>query len=107
MQLQIGYVRSLDDGPRVRAAIVNYLQTWLPTFYPERLDLVDEMRSLASAVGGELQIPRISLKYAWIDTMLGRVAAKRAQLQYNAGKTFVLRSWDKILYALSVKRTTQ
>jgi len=107
IQLQIGHVRSLDDGPRVRAAIVNYLQTWLPHFYPERLDLVDEMRSLASAVGGELQIASIGGKYALIDMMLGRVAAKKAQLHYNAGKTFVLRSWDKLLFALAEERVNK
>src|SRR5438876_3952961 len=40
MQLHIRYLRSLEDSDRVRAACVNYLQTWLPEFHPERPDLV-------------------------------------------------------------------
>lgn len=101
MELQIGYVRRLDDGPSVRAAVLSYLQTWLPVFYPERPDLIDRMKSLAESIGAELNTPPdISAKYALIDGVFGRVAAKRAHLQYNAGKTFVMRSFDRILYAL-------
>src|SRR5438067_1580342 len=29
MQLNVRYIRSLEDSPRVRKACVNYLQTWL------------------------------------------------------------------------------
>jgi glycosyltransferase involved in cell wall biosynthesis len=99
MELQIGYLRRIDDGPAARTAIVKYLETWLPIFYPERPDLVEKMKSLAGSVGAELKMPQMSLKYAWIDTLFGRVAAKRAQLHYNVGKTFVLRSLDRSLSA--------
>jgi glycosyltransferase involved in cell wall biosynthesis len=100
MKLQIGYVRAHDDGPRVHAAIVTYLQTWLPYFYPEHPDLVDEMRILASDVGGELKPPPVSWKYALIDKLFDRSTAKQAQLRYNTSKTSVLRSFDRLLYAL-------
>lgn len=100
MELQIGYVRRIDDGPGVQAAILSYLQTWLPAFYPERPDLVDRLKGLAMSVGGELKMPEMNPKYAWIDAVFGRIAAKRAQLYYNAGKTCVMRSVDRMLYAL-------
>ena len=64
MLLQIGYVRSIEDGARVHAAIVQYLQTWLPHFYPERPDLVSQMESVASEAGGVLTTPQIGWKYA-------------------------------------------
>src|SRR6516162_8697443 len=38
MQLHVKYIRSLEDSERVRAACLNYLQTWLINFYPERPD---------------------------------------------------------------------
>lgn len=103
MRLQIGYVRAVDDSPRTRAAIVTYLQTWLPHFYPERPDLIDEMKALAADVGGELHAPRMGWKYGWIEAMFGEAAAKRAQLLYRARKTFVLRSWDRLLHELAAK----
>jgi glycosyltransferase involved in cell wall biosynthesis len=106
MQLQIGYMRALDDGPRVRAAIISYLQTWLRHFYPERPDLVRVMQAEASSIGGELQTPQMSWKYMLIDKTLGRVAAKRAQLHYNAGKRFLIRSLDKVLYTLAHRQAT-
>jgi glycosyltransferase involved in cell wall biosynthesis len=101
MQLQIGYVRAIDDGPAVRAAAVTYLQNWLPHFHPERPDLVERMKALAVELGGELSLPTMGWKYAWIDVLFGRVAAKRAKARYNVGKTFVLRALDKALHTLS------
>jgi hypothetical protein len=104
MKLQIEYMRALDDGPRVRAAILSYLQTWLRHFYPERPDLVREMQALAAAVGGELHVPQVGWKYALIDKVLGRAAAKRCQLQYNVCKTLVMRAMDKALHAVDRSR---
>jgi glycosyltransferase involved in cell wall biosynthesis len=100
MRLQIEYVRAIEDSPRVHAAIVSYLQTWLPHFYPERPDLVAEMKRLAAGVGGELQPAYINGKYALIDNVFGRRAAKSAQLLYNDRKKLLVRSWDRLLFQL-------
>jgi glycosyltransferase involved in cell wall biosynthesis len=97
MQLQIGYLRAVADDERVRAAGVSYLQTWLHHFYPERLDMVDELKRVAATLGGQLETPQLTWKYAWIANLLGWTAAKGAQLRYNRCKTSVLRSWDKAL----------
>jgi glycosyltransferase involved in cell wall biosynthesis len=35
MQLHIGYLRSLEESDRVRAACLRYLQNWVIFFYPE------------------------------------------------------------------------
>ena len=83
MQLQIGHLRSVDDSERSRAACVNYLQGWLPNFYPDRPDIVKQLEQLASSLGGQLETPRFSWKYAWIKKMFGFAAAKHAQLSYN------------------------
>ena len=42
MESHIDYIRSLEDSDRVRAACVQYLQNWLLSFYPDRLDLVEK-----------------------------------------------------------------
>ena len=64
MQLHIDYIRSLDDGPRVRSACLNYLQTWLADFYPERPDIIERAQKLAEEMGGRLRTPQFSWKYA-------------------------------------------
>jgi glycosyltransferase involved in cell wall biosynthesis len=99
MKLQIGYLRAREDSDRVRAACVTYLQTWLPNFYPNRPDLVQEARQLAASLGGRLSLPKASWKYAWIEKVFGFATAKGMQLSYNRGKSFALRAWDKVMYA--------
>ena len=102
MKLQIGYLRSLEDSERVRAVCLEYLNSLLIYFYPERPDIVKQMEQLASTLGGELAPPRLSWKYAWIQKTLGWTAAKQTQLVYNQHKSSVLRSWDKLLFRLKI-----
>jgi glycosyltransferase involved in cell wall biosynthesis len=99
MKLQIGYLRAREDSDRVRAACVTYLQTWLPNFYPNRPDLVQEAQQLAASLGGRLSLPKASRKYAWIEKLFGFAAAKHVQLYYNRGKSSALRAWDRMMYS--------
>jgi len=100
MKLQIGYLRAREDNDRVRAACVSYLQTWLPTFYPNRPDLVQEAQQLADILGGQLSLPKTSWKYAWIERLFGFAAAKHTQMYFNQAKSFALRAWDRMMYSL-------
>ena len=100
MELQIGCLRSLNDCKRSRAACVNYLQTWLPTFYPERPDLVQKAQQLATSLGGRLFLPKASWKYGWIERLLGFAAAKDTRSYYNRAKASLLRAWDKMMHSL-------
>ena len=102
MQLQIGHLRSFDDSERSRAACVNYIQGWLPNFYLDRPDIVKRLEQLASSLGGRLEAPRLSWKYAWIEKLFGFGAAKHADLYYNRAKSSALRVWDKIVYSLEL-----
>jgi glycosyltransferase involved in cell wall biosynthesis len=103
MKLQIEYLRAREDNDRVRAACVSYLQMWLPTFYPNRPDLVQEAQQFAGSLGGRLSIPNISWKYAWIERLFGFGAAKHTQMYYNRAKSSALRAWDRMMYELERK----
>jgi hypothetical protein len=100
MQLQIAHLRSLDDSKKTRAVCVNYLRRALFRFYPERPDIVKQAQQLAKAMGGELESPRLSWKYAWIQKLFGWKATKRAKHYYNECKSSLIRSWDKSLFRL-------
>lgn len=104
MQLQIGYLRSLEDSERVRAACVKYLQTWFSYFYPERFDIVQQMEKMAADLGGQLEIPRLSWKYSWLETGLGRNLAKRVQLLIPQIKWSLLRFWDEALFRIESRK---
>jgi len=97
MQLHIGYLRSLEDSERVRAACVRYLQTWLIHFYPERLDIVKQAAQMAAELGGQLAVPRLSWKYSWIRAIFGWSLAKRAQVVLQQIRWSFARFWDKAL----------
>jgi glycosyltransferase involved in cell wall biosynthesis len=103
MKLQIGYLRAREDSDRVRAACLNYLQTWLPSFYPDRSDLVREAQQLAASLGGSLHVPKAPWKYAWIEKLFGFAAAKHTQLSYNQAKSFALRTWDRMMYSIDYR----
>jgi glycosyltransferase involved in cell wall biosynthesis len=104
MKLQMGYLRAREDSPRVRAACINYLQTWLPNFYPNRPDLVAEATEIARSLGGTLQVPKAPWTYAWIECLLGFGAAKHVRLYYNQLKSYALRAWDRMMFAIEGRR---
>lgn len=102
MQLHIQYLRSLEESQRVHTACLQYLQQSMIYFYPERPDLVAQSQELAAELGGQLEVPRLSWKYAWLEKLLGFRAAKRMQLTYNKYKAFVLGSLDGMLPRLRI-----
>lgn len=104
MEIQMGYLRAMADNARVRATCLKYLQTWLPYFFPVRMDLVARMKTLAAELGGELRDPLISPKYALIQKTLGWNAAQRAQIRYNEMKSRMLHHWDRLLFVLEGRR---
>jgi hypothetical protein len=106
MELHIGYLRSLENSPRVRAACVQYLQNWSVFFYPEKLDLVEQMQKMAEELGGKLEVPRLSWKYSWIEPIFGTALARRVQIFLPRLKWSLLRSWDKALFRITNHRSS-
>jgi glycosyltransferase involved in cell wall biosynthesis len=96
-ELQIGYVRALEDSERTRAACVSFLQGGLINLFPDRLDLVERAKALAASLGGELEMPRFSWKYSWLDSLFGPGMAKRAQLFFRSLRWIPAMWWDKAL----------
>jgi glycosyltransferase involved in cell wall biosynthesis len=96
MQLHIGYLRSLEDSERVRAACVQYLRTWLIYFYPERPDLVNRAEEMAIDLGQHLGVPRLSWKYLWIKSIFGWTVAKRSQEFLRNARWRVEQTGDKM-----------
>jgi GT2 family glycosyltransferase len=97
MQSHIQCLLSLEDSTRTRAASVAYLQNWLGSFYPDRRDLAECAKQMATELGGQLTPPRLSWKYAWIRRMFGSDLAFRAQRRLPRLTWFVRRPWDKAL----------
>ena len=104
MQLHLRYLQSFEDSERVRAACVTYMQTWLPCFYPERPDIVRMAEQMARNLGGQLEVPRSSWKFAWIRAVSGPEVAKRVQTALYGLKCSVGKSVDKALFRIENRR---
>ena len=102
MKLQIQYLRSLKDSPRVRSACLKFLQRYMIYFYPQRPDIVEHMEGIAIDLGGHLDIPLLPWKYVWIKNLFGWQSAKRTQAVYNECKSSILSSWDAALSRLRI-----
>jgi hypothetical protein len=100
LQLYIDHVRAREDSERVRSACVQFVQTWMPNFYPNRLDLVEKAEALAQSLGGELKVPRLGWKYGWIQKLFGWGIARRASICVPRLRWNVVRLWDRACYSL-------
>ncbi len=98
MQLHIRYLLSLEDSPRVRDVCVDYLQNWLPFFYPNRPDLVKQAEEMAVDLGGKLQPPQLSWKASLFGAFFGQNQAKRAKTLLVGARWFLFRWWDRMLF---------
>ena len=104
MKMHIGYLRSLEDSERTRAACVIYMQNWLVHFYPDRRDIIEQAEEFAGSLGGQLQPPRLAWKYSWIKAVFGWPLARRAQLFLLNLRWSCVRLWDKTLFRLAGRR---
>jgi glycosyltransferase involved in cell wall biosynthesis len=98
MRLHIQYLRSLEESERVRKACLTYIQNWLGSFYPDRQDILSELRSMAAELGGQLEIPRLSRKFAWMEPLVGWRRAARIQSAILEKKASLIGSWDKAMF---------
>lgn len=105
IQLHISCLRALEDSERTRAACVTYLQNWMPLFYPERLDIFNSAQEMARNLGGEIVIPALPKKYAWIQEMFGWSSAKRARILLPSVRWGTADLLDKALYRLDRMRS--
>lgn len=79
----------MEDSPRTRSACLKLLGRWAIYFYPERLDLFNEMQSMAIELGAELPRPRLRPKYRWLQKVFGWKVAKKAQHSFPALRSLV------------------
>ncbi len=100
MQCHVNYLRSLEESERVRAACLQYLQTLAVYFHPEREDLLARLDALARRLGGELTVPPLSWKYAWIQRMFGWKPARRMQKLLPTVKESFVNSYDRAMFYL-------
>ncbi len=99
-------LRSMEDSARTRRASVAFLQRWSLYFYPRRMDLFDTLVSAAEELGGHIEPPTLRKKYRWIEALLGRESARKAQRFFPTIRTRLDRNLERLahLQILAVNR---
>jgi glycosyltransferase involved in cell wall biosynthesis len=97
MRLHIGYLRSLEESARSRAASLRYLRNCLIYFYPERIDILEQAREMATELGEPLGEPSLSWKYRWIKATFGWVLAKRVQISLRKFRWQLAKAADRAI----------
>lgn len=97
MELHMGYLRSLDDSDRARAACVKLMQNWMVAFYPERRDIFEKAQKLSRELGGRIEVPRMSWKFSWIHVIFGWRFARRVELKLQGLKWSIVSFSDRAL----------
>ncbi|MGB8987948.1 MAG: glycosyltransferase family A protein, partial [Candidatus Sulfotelmatobacter sp.] len=105
MKEHIRRLRPLEESERVRKACLTYMQTWYDAFYPERMDIVVELQSLAAELQGRLEEPQLRWKYAWMKPLFGWKAAHHAQTVLPRMRASFARDWDKAMFKLEGRET--
>jgi len=102
MQSQISRLQSVEGTERARAACVRYLQTGLHYFYPQRIDIVRKAKQMARGLGGQLEAPRLSWKYSWMEAVFGCDGARHAQDLVRTTRRRLEKFVDKTLFLLTL-----
>src|SRR5262249_33000835 len=97
LTLHVGYLRSIEDSPRTRAACVTYIRNWIHEFYPFRPDLAHQLGRLTAELGGEFAEPRLSWKYDWIVQAFGWNLGRKAQLLLPRLRNSAVEGWDRLM----------
>jgi len=63
---QIHVLLTLEESQRTKGAAIKYLNRHVTAFYPDKLDILQQMHSMAAQLGGHLDPPRLRPKYQFI-----------------------------------------
>ncbi|MGO9138322.1 MAG: glycosyltransferase family 2 protein [Syntrophales bacterium] len=74
----------LENSLRTREVCCKLLNRWSILFYPDRMDIFENMRSMATELGGTLHQPKLRLRYRLLQHILGFRIAKKAQFTLPA-----------------------
>jgi len=96
IQLCIDHLLALEDSERTRSACVRLLQDNLAHFYPEATELVEQIRTRARSLGGELLPPPERAHFHLLRSVIGWRAAKQLRRTLAVARLRWQRTLDQL-----------
>lgn len=88
-------LRRMEDSERTRSACLRLLERWSVYFYPERIDIWEQMKYLSAELGGSLSIPELRRKYRWVQRLFGWTIGKAVQRWIPTLRSLTLQAWER------------
>jgi hypothetical protein len=103
LRLSIDHLLTLENSIRTRTASLILLQEYLPYFYPDKIDLLERINTLALELGGKLMAPRVGWKLEVLRRLLGWRRGKEVMTTLRKLKLVLALRWDELLYRITVR----
>jgi antigen flippase len=95
LKLCVQHLRSFEDSPRTRMVCVALLQLYLPYFYPDKTEPLDEVHKLTFELGGELSSPDRGWKIDLLSVLFGPKLAGSAIGSLRKMRLATAVKWDQ------------
>lgn len=100
--LCIGYLQSLEDSERTRAACLKLLQDDINLYYQqEQTAILKKANDLANELGGALSPPSLNWRLSVAEKVLGRILTRKVRRLWWVLKVLAIAEWYKLSYKLS------
>jgi hypothetical protein len=103
LKMYVSALLGAEDSERTRSACIKLLNRWPTYFFPERIDLLRELQSMASELGGHLPPPTLKGKYQWLQVVFGWKTAKKARVFLPYLRDVAVASWERVLCLLFLR----
>lgn len=101
LTLCVQHLLNIDDSPRAKNAGLQFIQDWFNLFYLGPAALVEQLEVFARSLGGRLEEPQFSWKYAPIRRVFGWEAAHSVSKYVRSRRMLTERVLDELLYTSS------
>lgn len=103
LRLSIQHLMELEDSERTKSATVKYITVFLYYFYGCDEKYIEQICQFSASLGGHVDMPKISWKYAPLEMLLGRRATFKIQQNWRGAKMMASGKIDKLLYDMAKK----
>jgi glycosyltransferase involved in cell wall biosynthesis len=101
LQLSIRHLMDLENSERTKSASMKYIEIFSHYFYGCDEEFIHQVGDFASRLGGHVDMPKTSWKYAPLEKFLGRHATFKIQQNWRGAKMLVSGKIDKLLYDMA------
>jgi glycosyltransferase involved in cell wall biosynthesis len=98
--LRIDTLLALEKSERTKQAGLAFLQAKMPVFFPEKLEALAQLNTLAAKLGGALKQPVSDWRLRALNRVIGPANGKRFMHSLRRLRMAAAVKWDELMYRL-------